>query len=249
MLTFFNQFQSIEDYQRLLECSLDKELVSALAQYQPDFFRIKGASYTDQQKHSKLIDNLYGFEIESVEEMMKHRSLAKYHDYEIWSGLAPEQLQTPYDELRRVLRDCNFQDGESLVDLGAGYGRVGVILGEKFPNSSFTGIEIASERVVEGNRIFKEFGFINCELIAAEAQSMDIAAAKVYFIYDFGLPSQIEQTLSKIAERAFKEEFYVVARGRGVRSIVNYKFPQLWSAFTPLHGETYSIYSTFCDLE
>lgn len=244
-------FSNIKHYKMLELAELDQEQISSVVSHKKDFFRLHRATYQEQQQHSKIIDDLYGFNIEKVEGLLGSKLGPTYHDYEIWPGLAPEQLQTPYDELRRVLHDCQFRDGDKLVDLGAGYGRAGVIIGERFPSSEFIGIEVACERVKEGNRIFSEFSFAGCELRAEEAHSSKtvIEPAKVYFLYDFGLPSQIEATLSKIVRRAFSEEFYVVARGRGVRSLINYKFPQLWSAFTPHHGETYSIYSTFCDVK
>lgn len=249
MRYFLYDFSDIKHYEFLEHAALDQEQISALISQKEDFFRLHNSSYQEQQYHSKLIDDLYGFKIVETENVIGHGP--SYQGYEIWSGLAPEQLQTPYDELRRVLRDCQFSDGDRLVDLGAGYGRVGVIIGERFPNSEFIGIEVARERVKEGNRIFANCSFEGCQLLAAEAhgQKTAIAPAKVYFLYDFGLPSQIEQTLSKIVKSAFCQEFYVVARGRGVRSIINYKFPELWSAFTPYHGKTYSIYSTFCDVK
>ncbi len=251
MHLFLNDFSKIDDYEYLKQSNLDQEQISTLISHKDDFFRLKGASYQDQQYHSSVIDGIYGFNIASTEELIARSAATVYSDFEVWSGLKPEQLQTPYDELRRVLADCDFQDGETLIDLGAGYGRAGIIVGERFPNSSFIGIEVASERVAEGNRIFSDFNFSHCELRAQEAHDPKtiIDPAKIYFIYDFGLPSQIEQTISRLCERAFEEEFYVVARGRGVRSIINYKFPKLWSAYNPLHGETYSIYSTFKDVK
>ena len=247
---FASHYSQLSDYQNLCKANLSVEQISQIIQGQKHFFSFPNACYEDKQLQSLLIDQIYGFNIKEVEQGIARNASEFYGDYEVWAGLNPRQLQTPYDELVDVLKICQLGAGDTLMDLGAGYGRAGVILGEHFKDSHFLGLEVTRERVIEGNRIFKKFGHTNSRLIAAAAHEYCVTEhpASIYFLYDFGHPTQLEQTLQELVQIAFKEPFYLVARGRGVRSIIDYKFPQFWSAFSAYHGETFSIYSTFCDV-
>ena len=46
-----------------------------------------------------------------------------------------------------------MKDGDTFVDIGSGYGRVGCVVGVNFPNSRFLGYEIVQERVIEAQRV------------------------------------------------------------------------------------------------
>ena len=51
----------------------------------------------------------------------------------------------------RPRRGCQ----KKVVDLGAGYGRMGLVIAKHYPTLSFWGVEYVAERVAEGNRVFQ----------------------------------------------------------------------------------------------
>ena len=79
------------------------------------------------------------------------------------------------------------------MDLGAAYGRVGVVLGFLRPMVQFVGYEYVPERVKEGNRIFKKWNLTQAELkhVDLAEDEFELRDANLYFIYDFGSKNDI----------------------------------------------------------
>jgi hypothetical protein len=103
-------------------------------------------SYSDEKKHAELLDQHLGLEIEKVEALIAHKEI---FGKEAWVGLNPQSLLTPYTELRRMLDLLKLKSGDLVVDLGAGYGRMGWVIENYFSSSNFKGFEIVEERVGE----------------------------------------------------------------------------------------------------
>src|SRR5947209_4070238 len=84
---------------------------------------------TDAQAmaYSAAVDEWLGFEIEQVERRVAARvGTSRLGDpQEYWVGLAIQSLLTPYTEIRELLERLELRAGERLIDLGAGYGRIG----------------------------------------------------------------------------------------------------------------------------
>lgn len=98
--------------------------------------------------HVKTVDKLLGYKIPKVEVKLLQRYRAydrdnddsnRKHHYkgnQTWIGLHPQALQKSY------------------CDIGAGYGRVGLVLSLLFPEAKFIGYEIVKQRQLEGSRFF-----------------------------------------------------------------------------------------------
>lgn len=144
-----------------------------------------------------------------------------------WVGLDPQTLNTPYHELIEICRLINSQDGDLVVDLGAGYGRLGVVLDSFYPKAKFLGYELVSERVIEGNKNFAALGCTNARMIEQDlmAEDFKLPHASVYFLYDFGKTGHIRTVLNKLETLADKNHhFTLVARGKGSRSIIDLEY-------------------------
>jgi len=205
---------------------------------------------------SSEIDDSLGFRIRPIEKMLFE--LAKslrpdgnlnnlgsvlHQGNQTWIGLEPETLQTPYAELREVLEILKPLKGQRIVDLGAGYGRMGIILHFLYPGVHFLGIEFVPERVNEGARVFRELN-ADGELLQGDLTHADFVLPKAnyYFIYDFGKVSHIRRTLKQIENAADEQKIVVIARGAGVRSIIDHEHPWLSGVHGPIHREKISIY-------
>jgi protein-L-isoaspartate O-methyltransferase len=207
---------------------------------------------------SAQIDEHFGLRINTIEHelFLKAKSLRPQGDlsnlsqvlhdgHQTWVGLDPQTLQTPYAEVVHLCELLKLKAGEHLVDLGAGYGRVGLVLHHYNSGVRFTGYELVQERVIEGDRVLKQFDSDNLKLHTQDLMDPNfvIPEAQYYFLYDFGKVAHIRHVLKQLEERAFKDRFKIVARGKGSRSIIDHEHPWLSQTYPARHEENFSIYS------
>lgn len=164
--------------------------------------------------------------------------------HQTWVGLEPETLQTPYPELVQMCDLLKPKAGQSMIDLGAGYGRLGLVMDRLYPGVKFTGYELVEERVVEGNRVFKDQG-LDGELITQDLteENFELPHADYYFLYDYGKTAHIRRTLKQLEVLSETKKFKVIARGKGSRSIIDYEHPWLSDIFPVHREENFAIYS------
>src|SRR5690606_35530689 len=83
--------------------------------------------------HSDQVDAYLGMQIEEVEEKLRidgckmKSSGFSSKPQELWIGLAAKRFLTPYTEIRTILSLLKPKPGSTIVDLGAGYGRMGFV--------------------------------------------------------------------------------------------------------------------------
>ena len=214
----------------------------------PDFFASN--KNKDSARHSENIDNLLGLQSLKIEKQLLKAN--KNQMSNTWVGLHPQTLQTPYDEIYAFFMFLKEYNIESFVDLGAGYGRVAIVMNSFFPETSFIGYEIEESRVLEGRRVFELLKLENATLIEQNIldDEFDIPKADVYFIYDFSQSVvDLKKILNKLSNKISTDNFFLIARGKGVRSLIQEKFPEFWASFGVFHKENYSIYSSFVDMD
>jgi len=202
----------------------------------------------DSIKHSIRVDETLGFNTLNIEtKLFKENGKVKTEN---WIGLHPQTLQTPYSEIFSFLTLLQKYEVKSIVDLGAGYGRVALVMNSLMKNCQFIGYEIEEYRVLEGQRIFDLHQIENANLIKENILSNNFVIPKsdVYFIYDFTKNiSDLRHLLSKISQRMDADNFFLIARGEGIRSLIQLRFPEFSSACGVIHAENYSIYSPLLD--
>ncbi len=202
-------------------------------------------SYSEAQDHSELVDRELGLETEAVEAKLL-KSQYERHDHEVqaWVGLPVRSLLTPYTELRLLLERLMPQNGESMVDLGAGYGRLAFVIGQHFPMVGFRGYELVDERVQESCRALLKFGYSNVSLKTQDLTAVDFSLpkAEIYFLYDFGSRAAIEKVLQELREISRSQKIRVVGRGRASRDAIERDHPWLSQVYPPEHYRHYSIY-------
>lgn len=209
----------------------------------------------DWNEDSTTIDQRLGFRVAEIEsELLKRaRALDRSGDHHTWGslihqgnqtwvGLHPETIQTPYRELAEIVRLLPLKSGDRVVDFGAGYGRLGLVLKDLYPDVLFRGIEFVPERVAEGKRVFLEQGMDPASLYEGDLTSPDFfpEEAQHYFIYDFGKVPHIRSLLDKLGTLADQKRFTVIGRGKGIRSLIAHEYHWL----TSFHeAGNYSLYS------
>lgn len=158
--------------------------------------------------------------------------------HQLWFGLSPRDLLTPYLEIRQCLASLRLEPGMTVVDLGAAYGRMGFVLHRHEPGVRFIGYEYVGERVRDGRKALERFGASLAELHHADLTSptLNVAAADVYFLYDYGTPKAIEKTLHDLRRVAAGKRITIVARGRACRYSIESRHVWLEKA-NPLAAE------------
>lgn len=253
------EFRSLGDFQLLeatrLSVSDRKRLVNSF-----EFFEAPKANDVIRVKHSQLIDNILGFRMKFVEEMLvaeargfepegSHESWGPkiHHGVQTWVGLDLDTMQTPYSECLRILQLLKIRPYQHVIDLGAAYGRMGIVIGGLFIKNSFTGYEYVKSRVDEGNRVYQELGLNRCQLVQQDLFSPDfkLPEADVYFIYDYGQVEHIDHTLKQICEIAYKRPVKVVVRGKFTKQIIADGHPWLELKYQGRHEEKFSIYTAY----
>lgn len=218
--------------------------------------------HIDPRKFSRNLDKDLGFKISKIERKLltKYRAFNKNIDdsnkkkhfagTETWIGLHPQVLQTPYSEITHFFSYLRNQEISSVVDFGAGYGRIGIVLSALYPKARFIGFEIVKERCDEGSRVFKTLGLDNCKIqnINILEEDFIVPKADIYFIYDFSDPHDLRIILKKLSSKLYKEPFYLVAKGEGIRSLIQLKYPEFWNCNGAVHEENWSLYSSMSDL-
>lgn len=205
-----------------------------------------------QTRTSSELDQYFGLKINEIEHelLLKARSLRPdgtmanfgevlHGGHQTWVGLDPQTLNTPYAELDLACDLLNPKTGETFVDLGAGYGRLGLVLAEKYPGVKFIGYELVKERVEEGNRILGGEKLFTQDLMS---ETFVLPVAEYYFLYDFGKTEHIRKIMKQFEKLADSHHFKLVARGKGSRSIIDFEHPWL-TCQSVLREENFSIYS------
>lgn len=199
-----------------------------------DPFPLLGAvSYADEKAHARRVDAWLGLRIEETETRLK-----SYPGQETWQTKGSDVFLTPYTELRRMLE--LLQPIGTIVDLGAGYGRLGFVIARQFPGVEFIGYEIVQERVEEGARALASFSPA-AKFLHADLTQFTPPPAEYYFLYDYGTREAIAKSLDDLKEIARKQKITVIGRGRAVRDEIERRQPWL-TVVEPEHHGNFSFY-------
>lgn len=219
------------------------------------FFEEGVLSYSHEKEHSAQVDSWLGFQIEPIEAKILSNSIYDVQNsahgflHEYWRGLPIGSLQTPYTEIKTILTKLKLRENETVVDLGAAYGRMAHVIGRDFPLVNFCGYEVVHERLDEGLRVLSLQSYLvphRLTLLKGDLSSIDfqLPAATVYFLYDFGSPKAIKKTIEDLKLVARTQPIRLVARGRSARQIIERENPWLTLINPPQHFSRYTIYSS-----
>lgn len=199
--------------------------------------------YAAAQEHAAQVDAWLGLDTGRVEAALPRGELAAA-GHQAWLDLPVRGLLTPYTELRALMERLAPADGSTVVDLGAGYGRLGFVLARHWPAVEFLGYELVAARVAEGRRCLAAHACARAELVAADLAEPAFAprAASAYFLYDYGTRAAIEKTLEDLRAIARTRAIAVIGRGRASRDAIERRHPWLGEVVEPEHLPHASIY-------
>lgn len=253
------ELKELSDFQKLEKHQLshtDKKHIIGHAA----FFQTPKANDVIRRQHAGMVDKILGFRVKYIEEMLVYSARGfdpegshetwgpKLHQgAQTWVGLDLQTLQTPYSEILRILQLLKIKPYQHIVDLGAAYGRMGVVIGGLYIKNIFTGFEYVKARVDEGNRVFKELGFNRVELQTQDLADPEftVPEADIYFIYDYGQVEHIDRTLRQLEGVSQKRPIKVVVRGKFTKRIIEDRHEWLDLQYEGKLEEMFSIYSAY----
>lgn len=208
--------------------------------------QIPQVNYASSKTHSEKIDRLAGYSIHEIEKNLLQQKSNLQKQKQLWVGLGIQALQTPYSEILQMFEVLKPKPEEMWLDLGAGYGRLGFVLGLLHPATSFRGYEYVAERVQEGNRILKNWNLPQNQILQMDlaSENFHVDNGDVFFIYDFGSQADVYKVIEKLRQVALHKSIRVIARGRGIRNWIMIDFPWLSQVNTAQHFENWSIFTS-----
>ncbi len=206
--------------------------------------------------HAKKLDKQLGFRIPRIEAKLAQKYRAydlsnditnrKQHfgETQTWIGLHPQALQTPYSEIFEAMEFLKAENVKTVVDIGAGYGRVGIVLSVVFPKANFLGFEIVKKRQNEANRIFEKNGFDQSRVLLEDvlSPSFQLPDADVYFIYDFSEIDHLIEILTLLSKKVGSEKFYLITRGDRTDHLMKTHLKNVWKVHWAASSSELKIY-------
>lgn len=167
----------------------------------------------------------------------RHRDeiyLSHFGDEIIWQAreIIP---QTSYHFFHRLITQIPLNSGDTVVDMGMGFGRLGFVIGATRPELNFKGYEIVSERVIEANRVHQLMGlppsieFLHQDLADPNFKLPD---AKLYWAYNpVSAQTGNKLWLDLIKKAKAGKEFYFVGSmnfsGVEIHDLIEKHFPRV----------------------
>lgn len=129
------------------------------------------------------------------------------------SGVA---VQSSYAALLMALRYLKIPGGSRFIDLGSGFGRVGLVVGLLRPDIQFSGYEFVSHRVDIASAASQSLGistkvkFFEQDL---SAKDFFIPDAEIYYLYDPFTDDTYKHVLAQLNEIAARKKINVITKG------------------------------------
>lgn len=207
----------------------------------------------DDKLHAEYIDKILGFDADAIELKLQdsYQAFSKINvddenETQPWIGIGAQTLQTPYCAVYHALSLIADKEIKYVVDIGAAYGRVGVVTRALFPEATFVGYEVMDERVAEGNRVFQKNKIKQCDLFAKNVldQNFKLPDADVYFIYDFSEPEHLKVIFDQIINRAKSgdREFFLIIRGPGGEKLMETRYQNNMKLMSASQNQLLKIY-------
>lgn len=125
-------------------------------------------------------------------------------------------VQSGYSTVLTALKNLSLKPGDRFIDLGSGYGRVGLVVGLMHPEVDFVGYEFVPHRVkiasdsTERLEMQKHVHFHTQDLSLKEFQ---IPEAEIYYMYDPFSEETYGHVLSQLIEFSKQRKVMIITKG------------------------------------
>ncbi len=124
-------------------------------------------------------------------------------------------VQTSYASILAVLKHLKLGTGAHLIDLGSGFGRLGLIAGLLRSDLQFTGFEYVPQRVANATDCAERAGVSDRVRFYAQDlgnSEFQIPLADAYYLYDPFSPETFEKVLAQLNKLSWSASMTVVTK-------------------------------------
>lgn len=125
-------------------------------------------------------------------------------------------VQSSYATTLMALRYLNMTKGSRFIDLGSGYGRIGLVVGLMRPDIKFTGYEFVKERVDIANQSTTHLQMEeHVEFITQDLSDVNfkIPEAEIYYIFDSFTDASYSFIMDQLNVMTQSKKMVVVTKG------------------------------------
>lgn len=125
-------------------------------------------------------------------------------------------VQSGYSTILLALESLSMSKGDTIIDLGSGYGRVGLVCSLLRPDVNFIGYEYVKHRVDISNTACEALGLEECLTFKTQDLSLvsfKIPKAQVYYLYDPFSQETYRYILNQILKVSQMMPITVVTKG------------------------------------
>lgn len=125
-------------------------------------------------------------------------------------------VQSGYSSILLALNSIDLKKGNKVIDLGSGYGRVGLVCSLLRPDVNFVGYEYVPHRVDDSNESTIALGLEENLVFKTQdlsLKSFEIPEADVYYLYDSFSDETYRFVLDQIVEISKKKDVIIITKG------------------------------------
>jgi Predicted O-methyltransferase len=156
-------------------------------------------------------------------------------------------VQSSYSTLLNTLRVIAPSQGSRFIDLGSGYGRVGLVVGLMRPDIDFVGYEYVGHRVdiaeniAHNLEINKHVQFLTQDLADSKFQIPD---AEVYYMYDPFSEETYRHVLNQLIEVSKRRQITIVTKGNAQSWLRELALENGWEPGQQFDGDSLSFFKS-----
>ncbi len=204
-----------------------------------------------------LIDIIFGLSRKDIN--LKLAPVHKNSDTAVgtWPHLLPDGYNTSYRLLDEMLLRANLKDGDIVVDMGSGLGRLGILIGKKYPNLKYVGYEFWMDRIQPAMNVAQQDGLRNVNYVHADFSTPDFTLVRgdLFFAYQPNSSNEIMAVMTKKLREVAKHKAIRVVTRIGSREFLdhsqqfliledmNWKAMQFWNSNPGFLGQHPSRFS------
>ncbi len=157
-------------------------------------------------------------------------------------------VQSGYSTILLSLHSIEAKPNSKIIDLGSGYGRVGLVYALLRPDIDFTGYEYVPHRVDVSNSASESLGLqdsLNYLVQDLSLQSFKIPDADFYYLYDPFSKETYYYVLKQIVEVSKRRDVTVVTKGNARNWLVDISNENSWRAPVIIDNGNLCIFRSF----
>ena len=142
-------------------------------------------------------------------------------------------VQSGYSTILLAIHNIELDQGSKIIDLGSGYGRVGLVCTLLRPDIIFIGYEFVPHRVKAANNACQAFGLQKSLSFIVQDLSLEtfkIPDADVYYLYDPFTKETYAYVLQQIADLSKRKAVTTVTKGNARDWLMDISKENSWPA-------------------